>query len=166
MPFFLCTVCPISLRIPESVWASSAPEYLTSNPWRNYQILPAQVIQATSSVCQTASGSTPPRHRQAISTSPAVSATDKSSPPPTYEVALADSTARAFAIARQKEVASSRRTSVSRPKQSSDQVRAHLFALRETSITLACPTRSHKSLVALAVIEHGFAYPRTLRTLL
>ena len=37
------------------------------------------------------------RPRQAISSAPAVSVTAKSSPPPPYEVALADSTARAFA---------------------------------------------------------------------
>ena len=116
VPFFLCTVnvcpTPLRIRILESVWASSAPAYLTSNPWRNYQILPARVIQAITSVCQTAPGSTPPRRRQAISSSssPAVTLTAKSPPPPTYEVALADSTARA--VARQKELkaASSCRT--------------------------------------------------------
>ena len=149
VPYFLCTVCPTPLRIPDSAWASSAPEYLVSNPWRNYQILPAPVIPATTSVCQTAPGSTPPRRQQAISSSLAVSVTAKSSPPPTYEVALADFTARAFA--RQKKATSTRRTVVSKPKQSSDQVRAHLFALRETPITLACPSRSRTSLVALAV---------------
>ena len=151
MPFFLCIVCPTPLRLPESVWAASAPEYLVSNPWRSCSILPVQVdpvpvSTSSTSVYTTAQGSTP---RQPIPPPPAACITAKSSPPPTYEVALADTASRAFA--RQKQVASTRRLVSTKPKQSTDQVRAHLFALRETSVTLATPSRSHKSLVALAV---------------
>ena len=154
VPYFLCTVCPTPLRLPESVWAASAPEYLVSNPWRSFSILPVQVDSVPAptsviSVCPTTQGSTPHSLRQSIPPPPASCVTAKGSPPPTYEVALADTASRAFA--RQKQVASTRRLVVSKPKQTSDQVRAHLFALRETSITLASPSRSHNSLVALAV---------------
>ena len=152
VPLFLCTVCPTPPRIPESVWASSAPEYLTSKSWRNYQTLPAQASQTTHpAACQPASGYTPQRPQQAIPSAPAVSVTAKSSPrpPPAYEVALADSTAQT--LARHKQVLSKRRSSFSKPKQSTDQVRVHMFALREKSITLANPSRPHKSLVAFAV---------------